>query len=503
MEEKKNNAMEKVENIINGSNKSPTIDAEKRAEKVGEKQRRIALHDKLKAERKEYKNREKQKNPNGKNGWKTGAITLGVATLVLASVLISTYIFPSATDRAMESAYRRAFYGTVEQVDGIDANLSKAILTTDTGALQTYLVDTAIQSELCENDIGELPLRDESKYYTAKLVNQIGDFCKYLNKKLIDGESVSLTDKQTLRTLRDANLELKNSLQKTMREMDGDFSFRQMADGGVGNAVTRNFNDLQNLSQNFPELIYDGPFSDGLNNREIKGLSGDKIDKAKAVKIFERTFMDRGVKNATCTGKTDGEIVTFNIKGEVKGDEIYAEITETGGKLLMFSFVGECNKVVYGEEEAIKSAKAFLKELGIENMEAVWVNLANNLYTINFAYQENGVIVYSDLIKVRVCAETCGVIGIEATTYYTNHTPREIETPTLSSDGAKSKISLDIEVKTQRLCLVPIGTKTEKLCYEFSGEVDGDTYYIYIDAKSGRQVEMFRVVDSTEGKLLV
>ena len=50
---------------------------------------------------------------------------------------------------------------------------------------------------------------------------------------------------------------------------------------------------------------------------------------------------------------------------------------------------------------------------------------------------------------------------------------------------------------------MPVGDSAEKLCYEFSGELNGDTYYVYIDAISGRQVEMFKVIDSEEGSLLM
>ena len=68
------------------------------------------------------------------------------------------------------------------------------LATADSGALQRYLVDTAINSELAENSIQQLPLHDESKYYTTKLINQIGDYSKYINNKLIMGEQISASD---------------------------------------------------------------------------------------------------------------------------------------------------------------------------------------------------------------------------------------------------------------------------------------------------------------------
>ena len=131
------------------------------------------------------------------------------------------------------------------------------------------------------------------------------------------------------------------------------------------------------------------------------------------------------------------------------------------------------------------------------------INLSNNVYTINFAYTVNETVVYADLIKVRVCAETCMVIGVEATAYYTNHIERSMGSPSISESAAKAKVSKNIEIETSRLALVPIGNDNEVLCYEFSGVYDGNVYYVYIDAETGRQVEMFKVVESTEGLLLM
>ena len=51
--------------------------------------------------------------------------------------------------------------------------------------------------------------------------------------------------------------------------------------------------------------------------------------------------------------------------------------------------------------------------------------------------------------------------------------------------------------------MVPVGETSEKLCYEFTGTYDDSTFYVYIDALSGKQVQMFKVVESTEGTLLV
>ena len=460
----------------------------------------------IKRERKRLKEERKSQSANtahGRGGWLAAVISLGLSTLILASVLAYVTLAPANSDNRLETAYRKSFYDTVAQVHNMDLDLSKALATSDSGAIQTYLVDVAVNSELAENNLQQLPIKDENKFYTTKIVNQVGDYAKCLNKKLIRGEKLSSTDRENLKNLYKANLALKDALQATMEGMNDDFNFADMENIG-GNAFLDNLNELQELSVEYPELIYDGPFSDGRDNREIKGLSGRKIAEAEATDIFGEIFAAYSPQNVSFTGKSTGNIAAFGVQGEIKGDLIYAQISETGGKLIMFSYSGSCGAVNYDGDAATERAKNFIEKTGVNGMKPVWINLSNNVYTVNFAPEINGAIIYPDLIKVRVCAETGMIIGLEATGYYTNHTERTMENPTLTKAQARAKVSEDISVETARLAVVPTGESTETLCYEFSGTLNGDVYYIYIDANSGRQVEMFKVINSQEeGSLLM
>lgn len=463
------------------------------------KERQQRIHLEKMAKREQRKNKEN----NGFGGWLAAVISLGVATLVLASVLTVTLLTPTMNDNLLETSYQRAFYDTVEQVDNIDLNLSKILASKDTGAVQKYLVNTAINSELAEKDIQELPLKDESKFYTAKLINQIGDFTKYLNNKIIDGQALTSQDKQGLRQLYEANLSLKDALQEMMNSMDGKYSFADIEKAKNDDIVLKRFNELQNLSVQYPELIYDGPFSDGTSNREIKGLSNEQVSLDEAKESFVKIFKDYSFSQIVSAGEINGEIECYNIIGKGNEQTLYAQISKKGGKLIMFDMAGQCNSTIVEQHSAIENALVFLENLGLNNLKEVWLNLSNNVYTINFAGQSNGIILYPDLVKIRVCAETGKVIGLEAKSYYTNHTERNLGLPVLTRSQAQAKISDEIEVESCRLVLIPLGQKSEKLCYEFSGEANGQTYYVYIDAINGRQAQMFKVVESSEGTLLM
>ena len=72
----------------------------------------------------------------------------------------------------------------------------------------------------------------------------------------------------------------------------------------------------------------------------------------------------------------------------------------------------------------------------------------------------------------------------------------------ISLENARAKVSDLLEIKTSRLAIIPIG-QSETLAYEFTALRNGETYYVYIDAVSGKEVEIFKVVRTTEGTLIL
>lgn len=523
MEEKKNNALEKVEkvimnntvgkkpypevygvNVLDSTQLEPTgVIMDQKEDRAKENEREQTSYGKEQREESGEKGFNKPlRKKKGFNRLAAAVVALGIITIGLSIALVVNMLVPSTNDKMLNSSYSRAFYDAIKQVDNVDLNLSKALNTKDTASLQKYLVDTAINSELCENDLQELPLQDENKYNTTKIVNQIGDYAKYLNNKIIDGEILTEQDYLTLKNLYLANQKLKSSLNTLASDMGDGFNMNSIMGGGNGNLVVKGFNDLENLSVEFPKMIYDGPFSDGQDQKEMKGLTGEQIDCQTAKENFKKIFNEYSLTDIACDSEVNGDLEAYIVSAKKDDEVVYTQFSKKGGKLVLYSYVGNCSEVKISEEEAIKSGRKFLDKLDIKDMKAVWVNLANNVYTINFAGYKDGIVIYPDLIKVRVCGQTGMAIGLEAKSYYSNHTERNIEKPTITESKAKTYLYDGLKVESGRLALVPIGENSEKLCYEFFGEHEGSQFYAYIDAKTGRQVEMFKVIESTEGKLL-
>lgn len=493
MQDNKNNAIEKTENITNSSENA--INRERLAE---ERRKNKQL--------KRQQRQEKRKNSNGNGGWIAAVISLSCAVLVLGGLLTLTYFTPLDEYMSSSTKEQKNFYDLVSYVDNIDVNLSKLVVSNDNHERQKLLSEVRVQSSLATNSLSELSLQDESKYNTTKFVNQVGDFSKYLNNKLIEGEEITPKDKETLQNLYQVNLELKNNLLELASNIDENFDFRSIFEGKDDNLIISKFNELESNATEYPHMIYDGAFSDGTKGKTLKALEGQKeISKLESTELYAKYFKDYKLKEVTLNGETKGKgVECYDISGVSEdGSVLDAQITKKGGKVLQFNYYKECSGDNYNAIACEEIADKFLESMGIYDMKAVWMTEGNHIVTFNYASVVDGVICYPDLIKINVCKERGVISGFEASSYYYNHVKRDIPTVKVSLAQAKSKVSSEIEVETSRLAIIPKGEDKEVLAYEFMGKVNDDTYYVYIDANTGYEVDIFKVVNTTEGTLLM
>ncbi len=502
MEENKSNAIEKTENIANNTQNTrikASIENEKRREDIAEERHK---RNELRKEQK----KERRKNSRGNGGLIAAVISLSCAVLVLGGLLTLTYFTPLDEYMTANTTQQKNFYDLVGYVNNIDVNLSKLVVSSDNHEQQKLLSEVRVQSNLATNSLAELSLKDENKYNTLKFVNQIGDFSKYLNEKLIDGEEVTDNDKETLRNLHEINLELKNNLLELSSNIDENFDFRSIFEGKEDNLLISKFIELESNATDYPHMIYDGAFSDGVKGKTLKALEGAKeVSKTEVTELFAKYFKDYNLKDVTLNGETKGKTVEcYDVSGVSEdGSILDAQITKKGGKVLQFNYYKECSGDNYNAISCEEIADKFLESLGFKNLKAVWMTEGNHIVTFNYAPAVDGIICYPDLVKVNVCKERGVISGLEASSYYYNHVKRDIPTVSVSLSQAKSKVSSEIEVQTSRLAIIPKGQSKEVLAYEFMGERNGDTYYVYIDAITGYEVDIFKVVKTTEGTLLM
>ena len=123
------------------------------------------------------------------------------------------------------------------------------------------------------------------------------------------------------------------------------------------------------------------------------------------------------------------------------------------------------------------------------------------IVTINYAATQNDVVMYPDLIKVKVALDDGEILGMETTGYLNNHTERDVSKIRITKEQARKSLNKDIEIQSEGLAVIPTEWQTEILCYEFKGKVDDREFLVYINADNGREEDILIITNTPNGTL--
>lgn len=458
---------------------------------------------KVRAEKRAEKN-DKRHAP-GFGGWLAAVITLGVTTLALGTMTTYGWINMNGMQAEIASTHTESVYELNSIVDNLDANLSKARVANSQSEQVKLLSEIAIESEMAETVLERLPVETQFTQNATSFVNKMGDSAQGMLRQVSGGKKLSDSQIASLEYMYKANAQLKKTINELVSEAGtGDVlaAMRGKTDG----LFYVSFGELENNPVEVPKEINDGPFAENVKKASSKNLKGLKeITASEAENLAKKYFKDYNVTEANCTGEATAEQLTvYNLSLKTNDGEMYAQISKQGGKVVEFNSYKDCADKNFSVERCIDIAEDFLESLGYDDMKAVWTSENGTTCNLNFVYEDDDVIYYSDMVKVKVCEERGIVTGAEALSYVLNHTDRHIDDDdaALTKSEARAKLHKGFDVKGARLAVIPV-EGAEVLCYEFSGEYEGSEYYVYIDAKTGNEVQVLTVIGTAQGRALM
>ena len=120
---------------------------------------------------------------------------------------------------------------------------------------------------------------------------------------------------------------------------------------------------------------------------------------------------------------------------------------------------------------------------------------------INYAYKQGDVVVYPDLVKVKIALDTGEILGLEAKGYLSSHIVRDIPEPKISMEEARQAISPRVEILSSGLAIIPTNYKTEIFTYEFKGKLNNRDFLVYINAENGNEEDILMIINTPNGIL--
>lgn len=436
---------------------------------------------------------------------------LGIVIILLAVMWYRCAVQKDKLDVAVNNSYDKAFFELSDYVSDIDVLLTKAQLASTPAQLASISNEIFMQAAEAKSCFGELPQEGVNLEKTAKFLSQVGDYTYVLSQNMINGQNISQEEYTTLSKLNDYAGELSKSLNDIeARIYKGEVSFNTAHGTDI---ITRAiaaediFGDLENVEKSFegyPSLIYDGPFSEHIENVESVMLkSAPEVSEKHALKKAKEFLGDDGEGLEFQTEMTNTAIECYVFSKDTNDGQLSVSVTKKGGYVLYFIKSRNVREMNYDKDAATAIAHNYLTEHGFTDMVSSYYEITDNTATINFAYSKDGVKMYSDLIKVRVALDIGEVTGIECKGYLMNHKDRGEQKPVLSETEARAEVSAHLNVNAPALAVIPKDSLCEVLCYEFHGTYKDKNFIIYINAENGREEQILLLLESETGILTV
>lgn len=407
-----------------------------------------------------------------------------------------------------ENQYQRAFHDLTFHVEKLQQQLGNTLAVNSTsqafhrkGLVNVWRLTSQAQNEISQLPLTLLPFSDAEDF-----LSRISNFAYKTAVRDLTKEPLTEDEYETMKTLYAKAGEITKDLQdmqgkvlaKSLRWMDVEIALAA-AQAKDGNAIIDGFRTVDQKVREYPEINWGPAVASMYEKRSIKMLAGEPVD-ANAIKEKAATFFGvndpNQIKVVENGAGTDYASYTATIEGggtEKSGRQIQADYTKQGGELIYFMNPRELGDKAIGMGEAKQAADKFLVDHGYESMKAVSHDASDSETLLTYVALQGSTLIYPDLLTVKVAMDNGEVIGLQATEYVYKHKERQLPEAAISSEEARKMLNPSFKLANEQMALIKSDLGEEVLCYEFTGEINGGTYRIYVNAQTGLEENIEQV----------
>lgn len=411
-------------------------------------------------------------------------ILAGMCIVLIIGLVVVANKEKSANDK-LRAGYENSLYNTLDGISSIYNDLSKASFCMDRDYLRTLYSQISARAGTAAARLGELPMSQRSIQKTEELLNHISDYCGYLADQSVAQED----EAENVRGLRDSCKRLFDALGDIGTVMSSGqdvFAVDVLSDTDIA------WQQAETDSVNYPTLIYDGPFS------QSEQLGKPHTQRAEISEQEALTKAKELLGDCSLEGTNQGDIPCYVFTSGEKS----AAYTVAGGLLLWYLDPNEGDGQEISDQSAEDAAQEFLQKAGYNGFESVFASKGEDSIIFNFTPTEKGAVVYPDLVKVRVSMKSRRVTGFEGSGYVISNREREVAEPEIDEKHASKQVSGMLSIEKTRLSIIPHGNG-EALAWEFYCLYGDDKYIVYIDALNGKQIQMYRIIPTENGDMVI
>lgn len=434
---------------------------------------------------------------------KRNAIRLTSLAVALLLVIIGMAIKNGRENNYYELQLKNEYSKAVEEltagVNNISLLLKKSEYSSGAEAINSIAGEIIAEAQISKNALSRLPIDNGSLNGLNKFLSQVGNYTLYLAKVIASGGELSKEQKKNVQSLSDSAEKISDIINDAGAKFNNiEYWSKEINKALPEENISSSLSTIEDELSDYPTLIYDGPYSDHILEKEALMISD-------AFEITEEKALETALKTV---GSTPEDL---KLKGAAKGhidsyvfgnDWASVSVSRFGGYPVYMRKTRHITASNIEYNQAIKNAKRYLDEIGIVDMTETYYYTDEGVCVINFAFVDGQTLCYTDLIKVGVAMDTGEIMLFEASGYLTNHKTRAFSSPEYTMEEAKNILNEQLTVRENTIALIPVNGD-EKRCYEFlcSGR-KGEEILVYINVSTLKEEGILILLREDGGTLV-
>jgi len=435
-------------------------------------------------------------------------VSFAVAIILVSSLLIYNYATETQQSRrTLQNHYMQSVDNLSTYAQNINSDLTKILYAKTPALLSQLSAQVWRETGFAKDALDTLPIEYLKLQNTNKLLSQVGDYCVSLSKSFSQGQPITKENRQNLEklsgycdtmlrdiiTVADSLKTGSINLTKVSKSIKNNFNEQPATP-----TVAEGFADLEEGFTAYPTLIYDGPFSDNIMQKEPERLKGESnVSRGKAKEKAAKVAM-MNIGELKDLSDEDSRMPSYRFGN----DKVDTSITKQGGLISYMLKSRLVSDAKLTTAQAQDKARTYMDSLGIGVLESSYYEISNNIATFNYAYKQDDIVIYTDLIKVGVALDNGEIMSFDARGYIVNHKKRDIKTPKYNKEDCMESVSDFLQIEKSRLVVIPSGGLSEVLCYEYKCRTqDKKDILVYVNANTRIEEQILILLISDNGVL--
>lgn len=418
-----------------------------------------------------------------------------------------------------ENQYQQAYKDMLGHMDNAENFLAKTMGSNSNSNNVFHLTGAWEESTAALNDLSNLPVDNLGSPNIAQLLNRTSDFSYTLAQRLAGGGDIKPEEQKALIDIHEATRKTSEDLGRLRDKAEfedvawtkarpslwstvtGWFGAKAEADSTditQPTSVSQGLQLLDTQLQKLPPFQYQGKFN-SVVSQSPKGLPPGDFTKEQAQANLNKFISQLGLNyNVQFKGDTKGTLPAYSFS--LGGAQTWAEVSKQGGAVLAFNDMRDIGVKVLSTDQAKSKAQSYLSSLGYPAMALTSMEDHGSYLSLSYVVQQDGVRIYPDKVILHVAMDNGQLVGYNARAYLMFHTSRTIDKTKLSVAQARRYLKAGFQVSDTGLVLLAKDNYSEVLCYEFRGTVDSEEFLVYINAATGFEEQIYRVIKTPVGE---